>query len=87
MDECKKLLTAQATDFFTTKVTLCTLARQESIKITVDEFEAYKKTMVANNKLSSTEDLLGYYDEQDLVFDCLLKKIQTWLLENIKEKS
>ena len=87
IEECRESLMSQTKEFFKIKITLCTLAKQEGIVITLEDFEEYKSIMIEKNNLSSTDKLLDYFKEEDLLFNCLLQKIQEWLLENTTKRN
>lgn len=79
-------LIEETKDYLKLKMTVCALAKNKNITVTAKEFDEYRINLMSNSSVNTVDELLTYYTEDDILFNCLLDKVQDWIFENATEE-
>ncbi len=71
-----------AIEFLKEKMVICAIAKEEGMKVTSDEMDAFVNDLVEQYSLESTEDVYEYYSEEDIAYFVVADKVMNMLLEN-----
>ncbi len=71
-----------AVEYLKEKMVICAIAKEEGMKITSDEIDAFVNNLVEQYSLESTEDVYEYYTEEDIAYFVVADKVMNMLLEN-----
>ena len=79
-------LLEETKDYLKLKMTICAFAKSKNITVTSKEFDDFRINLMNGSSITSVDELLTYYTEADILFNCLLEKVQDWILTNAVEE-
>lgn len=83
-EEFTEIVRNEAQEYIENKMILCAFARVHNITVTAQQFDEFRNQLLADLNVPA-EEILSYYSEEELLYDCLVVQIQNWALEQAGE--
>lgn len=80
IDEFNESIKQDGYEYLQIKMALYEFANINNITITAKEFNEYRNQFLIDMNMS-IEELMEYYNENDLLYNCLLMKLDKWIIE------